>query len=376
MKYTDFEKFLSGSKISHLYLLIGTEQFLKHEALAAIKKHLGKPDQVFFKEYNGDALEVEKFWDDVYSQPLFEDRNLIILHTADAVFPKRSGARKKTADDDAPESSAEDQPEVNEKPTKNVFQQRLEEYLGKPPPYSSIVLEMEKALPKKVSDLAKDAVLVECNELRADSWTKGRPSEVMQWVSKRIVQYHKKISAPALALLVDYIGSNLMDLDAQLQKLATYLGSRETIEEADIEAMVPASRKMNMFAFLDAVWDGDKAKATQMLYQMFDRGIEAEGRLLMKSKEIAQQVIYLSRVKLVQLWKSSVTKDLSVHPFIQSRIAAQASAFTPQHLAMIWRELLTADLEVKRSDLNSAESQVAIQKWMQVIWQYRKKTFS
>ena len=325
MKYLQFLKKLGHETIKPLYIVSGQESFLKLQAIEAIKNHLGQ-DRIFFKEYMADKqFEPRRLLDDLYSEALFDDFNLIILRDAQNIIAR--------------------------------LHSPLVEYLSNTPAHSVLLIELDKLDQRtKFARLAKEkGVVVECTPLRQDipSWQKGkrRDSELIEWLYSRVGHYHKNIKETAAYMLAELSGNNLSNLDLQIQKLTLFIKERREIGVADIEAMVQGSKRVNIFELLDAISARQQQTAMRLLYLLFRRGmISQDGQAVYDPTRISLQFLRLIHYRLRQIWKIRVAGDSSdVPPFLRSKLLDHAAKFSPGQLVLIWQRLLQTELAMKSS---------------------------
>lgn len=82
---------------------------------------------------------------------------------------------------------------------------------------------------------------------------------------KQLRSLQKNISDEALARLVNYVGPNLRQLASEVDKLVAYVGSREEVATADVDAIVTRNKLAKAFALGDAVGDRDLPRALRTL---------------------------------------------------------------------------------------------------------------
>ena len=325
MKYLEFLKKLGQEAIKPLYIIIGQENFLKLQAIAAIKNYLGH-DRIFFKEYLADKqFDPRCLLDDLYSEALFDDFNLIILRDAQHIITRLYSI--------------------------------LKEYVSNPPVHSLWIIEFDKLDQRtKFARLAKEkGVVIECLPLRPDipSWQKGkrRDSELIEWLYSRVGYYQKNIKERAAYMLAELVGNNLSDLDLQIQKLTLFVKERREITAADIEAMVQGSKRINIFELLDAISARQRQMTMQLLYLLFRRGMMSQdGQAVYDPRRIGLQFLRLIHYRFRQIWKIRVANDFSDIPaFAKSKLMDHAAKFTPAQLVAIWQRLLQTELALKSS---------------------------
>ena len=239
----------------------------------------------------------------------------------------------------------------------------LDQYLEKPSP-DVMVLIVETAGGKTDKDLLSRSTPLEFSFLSADripAWIRDHTS----------TQLGMKITAQAVDLLQSAVGTDLHQLVAELDKLASYAHGRE-IEESDVSAVVGVKRGETMADFLDQVAARNATRALDLLPHVLAQPKTSGVQLVMA---LATQTIALA-------WgKARIDEGLS-----QTRLQGEyfgflkqaGSAFTGRSwgsAAQAWAQavsrwshasldralgaLLEADIALKETKFSSEEQIVA-----------------
>jgi DNA polymerase-3 subunit delta len=319
MEHTSFSQFLKKETLP-LYVFTGTEALLKQEVLQNLKFHLGE-EKTFFKEWDNENFDIQKFLDDVYSSPLFEEWSLLILKRADGL--------------------------------ETILYEAIEQYLKVPAHKSVIVLEFDKLdLRTKFGKMVtgKTDYVVECNPLKEKSIFSSGDNKVVQWVLERATFYKTRINYEAANHLVSISGNNLTDLDSQILKLISFVDNQE-IQTEHVTALVSSQQRTNVFDLLEAIFAKNKRLALSLLNQLFERGnVSQDGEVIMEPMHIALQQIRLIHSRLRQLWKVCVSKKTEgIHPYVKQKLSKQASLFSAPKLSLLWHKLLQTEFVLKTS---------------------------
>jgi DNA polymerase III subunit delta len=232
-----------GGKIKKqpVFVVFGDEDFLKRRALAALQKAIiGEADPSFaVSSYPADKADFATIRSELDTLPFLCDARLVIVEQADPFVTK--------------------------------FRSALEKYVEAPAASGVLVLEV-KSWPAttKLAKMVPDSATIVCKAPVAAyklvdwcvSWCGG-------WAKSN---YGKKLQATAGALLVELVGTSLGLLDSELAKLSSYVGDKDSIELADVDALVGRSRAANVFKIMDAVGDAKPAAALGILGELFEEG--------------------------------------------------------------------------------------------------------
>jgi len=214
-------------------------------------------------------------------------------------------------------------------------------------------LEVLSAL-QSVANASLRIVLAASSRKATDSWVKIFPvieidalksADVARWLMDRY-----KLAPDIARYLVDNVGTDLYQLNTEMQKLQTYVGGTRAIEVRDVDILILRSEQYAPFELDDAILGRDYKRAVQVLGAMLDDGLEP--------------LIVLSRI--VRVWrqlfvgKSLVgkrsAKDVAaaalVPPFKAADFTASCKEFDWKQLAGGFRLLLNADRAFKTSTPN------------------------
>jgi DNA polymerase III subunit delta len=294
-----------------VFVLAGEERFLKRLALARIRQAvLGDATEDFTSStYEGASLQLSTVRDELETLPFLAARRLIVVQDADP-FITRS-------------------------------REGLEKYLQQPSRTGVLVLDVKSW--KSNTRLAKaipDQATVECEARKPHLL----PAWCVKWAKS---EYGKQLEAPAAALLVELVGAEMGVLDQELAKLATYVGDRPQITQQDVDTMVAHSRVETAWQMLDAVADGNAAKALGTLTHLLEQGdepIAVLGAMSWQLRKLAQ----VARLTQERMPLGQAMAAAGLPPFKQRQVEQSLRHLGPRAFELYdW--LLEADLGLKSS---------------------------
>ncbi|MBN1345267.1 MAG: DNA polymerase III subunit delta [Phycisphaerae bacterium] len=215
-----------------VYAVYGPDAFLRRQAIDQIAKQvLGEdPPPMARVDVNGPEASLADVLDEVRTLSFLATIRMVVVNDADSFITKHREA--------------------------------LERYVAEPCGTGVLVLvasvmNRQWRLTKGVEKVGR---LIECKA--PPPWERDR------WVSTRAKQTYGKAMQPADAqTLVEMVGDDMAQLDAELAKLTIYVGDRPTITAADIEALVGFTRPENIFRMTDALADSNAAMAMRVWRQ-------------------------------------------------------------------------------------------------------------
>jgi DNA polymerase III subunit delta len=176
------------------------------------------------------------------------------------------------------------------------------------------------------------------------------PRELSAWIEQRIVASGCRITADAVAVLIETVGNDLRLLANEIDKLVTFVGSEPAIEVESLTALTDDIREMSAFELARLLSMGDLAEALRAWGKFASSG-EYPGLAL---GAILHHVRQLWRIKLAQPASASperLARELNIPAFTVRRLSAQAAAIEPEQLRQWLEALLEADQTLKRSGL-------------------------
>ena len=220
-----------------VYLLAGTEQFLKEETLARIKSaFLDKESGDFnFNVFSADSASAEKILECASTAPFLGRKRVVLVRRI------------------------EDFSAVDEK--------FILSYVRTPNRLTLLVLETSQ------SNLNQDFFAEICKYARVILCKPLKENQLYVWLKAQVEAKGKKIEQKALQLLIDNLGNNLQALTCSLDNLILYIGERETIVLSDVEKLVGRDVTASAFELFDAVIIRDKEKSFQILDSLWKDGV-------------------------------------------------------------------------------------------------------
>ena len=221
---------IKAGDLKHAYLLYGEEQYLiRLYRDKIIKASVPEGDTMNFTAFSGDGINPKEIIDLAETLPFFADSRLILIE--DSGFFKKS-----------PEELADYFAEV---------------------PKTTRFLFVEKDVDKR-SKLYK-ALTKMGNAVEF----KQQTEEILsRWVGSRIKKEGKNITRDAYNLFIQKTGTDMENIDKELEKLICYCLEKEIIEPADVEAVTTEQISNKIFEMVDAISTHQQKKALELYYDL------------------------------------------------------------------------------------------------------------
>jgi DNA polymerase-3 subunit delta len=169
-------------------------------------------------------------------------------------------------------------------------------------------------------------------------------NQVPAWITNRLRDRGKRIEGNAAKSLHNMVGNNLGDLNQTFDKLLTYVGDRDPITLADVEAVVDLSKTQTVFQLLDSIGEKNCRASLEILSILMQNGEKPGGMVFWLTEHLER----LIRTKDFSTSSSgSLASFLRVNPFLAGKYQKQAPNFTLEQLEKGLMLLYRTDVDLK-----------------------------
>jgi DNA polymerase-3 subunit delta len=311
------------------YILYGKDDFSLQQALEKIKGELGNEDMLAVNTsiLDGQQLRFSQLTDACSTVPFLCPCRLVIVKGLLGRFEISSKPERKPT-----RSKAKNRPTADE-------WVGLPEYIKQMPPTAMLVMVdgEVKANNRLLKSLAPQAKV------------KGFPllsdRDLNSWVQARIKEGGGKISPAALKLLIELVGADLWTMSGEIDKLLAYC-SGQLITDEHVKQLTCYAREANIFALVDAILEGRRTQAQQLLHRLLRDGASPSYILAMITRQL--RLIVMAKDMGKKKSGTGATEGLeSVSDYSLQKAARQARAFTLDRIKKAYNKLLEADIGIK-----------------------------
>lgn len=308
----DILKDLEKGKVLPVYLFCGSEKYLMEEALRKVESLVVEPATRCFNYnvFQGSEATAEAIIDVAQTIPMMARRRLVVVKDIDKL--------------------------------KSSEMERLAKYVNDPSPSTCLILMAEKVDMRKGVFQAMKNCTIRFEPLYEN--------QLPQWIKREVEARGRKIRPEAAQFLADAVGSDLLRLRNELEKVALYIGGSKEIAIQDVEAVSTKGRLKSIFELTDAVGGRNTGKAMKVLGDLLDNGENGVYILYM----ITRQLRLIWKVKeLMDIGKRAdvIGKELGIQPFLLKGVIEQARMFSREDLREVFPRLLEADASLKSGKL-------------------------
>lgn len=295
-------------QFAQVYLLYGEEAYLKKQYKDKLK-HAMVPegDTMNFSAFEGKSINPKEIIDLAETLPFFADRRVILI--------ENSGFFK-----NACEELAEYLPQVAPA-THFIF---VEEEVDK----RSKMYKAAKASGRIVEFLPQNEELL------------------TRWILGRLKREGKNITGSVMQLFLTKTGTDMGNIDRELEKLLCYTLDRDVITAEDVEAVVTEQTTNKIFEMVNAVAEHNQRRALDLYYDLLTLK-EPPMRIMFLISRQFQILFHVRDMAAKGLDQQTMAKKAGIPPFAVRKNVSQAKGFTMEQLKQALRDGAELEESVK-----------------------------
>ncbi|WP_461810281.1 DNA polymerase III subunit delta [Faecalimonas sp.] len=303
---------LKAGKFKQIYLLFGEENYLKKQYKARLMKALiSDEDTMNYAYYEGKGIDIKEIIDLAETMPFFSTCRLIVV--------ENSGFFKNAT------------PELAEY-IKNI-------------PETTYFIFVEKELDKrgKLYKAVKD-------KGRVVELAKQDEKTLMRWIYGNVKKEGKQITESTIRYILAKCGTDMENLQKEMEKLFCYTLDKDVIELEDIDTICTTQITNEIFDMVNAVAEKKQRRALDRYYDLLALKepamrilylLSRQFRLLMEVKEMIEQGYN----------KKEIASKAGLHPFAVGKYIEQSRRFSQKELRSILEESVDIEERVKTGRL-------------------------
>ncbi|WP_075618138.1 DNA polymerase III subunit delta [Paenisporosarcina indica] len=312
---------MQQGKFSPIYLLVGTEHYFFDETIRRLKDALLQEGEIDVLLFDLDEVPVQHVIEEADTIPFFTDRKLIIAKNASFLKVTEKGKEKIDHDIKAFESWVLHPSET-----------AITVFIA---PYEKLDER------KKVTKLMKEkSLLLVAKQLEGN--------DLVVWVKSTVAQEQKTMTNDAIARLIETVGQDLVQLQSEIHKMATYVGEESEITKDDVELLMTRTLEQDAFQLLNAYLRGDTTTALTVYHDLLRQKEEP----IMLTALLASQIRLMSNVRYLQkkgYHAQAIAKQLKVNPYRVKLIVESRQQIKEERLLETLHRLAGADYKLKTS---------------------------
>lgn len=299
-------------------LIIGEEEFLAEQVLSGlIGQALSPEDQRLNLDVLDGGMPVADILTRLDTAPFFGPRRVVVVRRLEAMRDSDHGPLVAYL-------------ERGDSPTKGIF----------------VARELDRRR-RLFLTFKRVATVIEARPLAQ--------RDLPAWVSERFMALGKRAAPEAAYALVALADGSLRDLHHEVEKVAAFVGDRQKIVPADVEAIVTRAGHASIFNLVDAVGGRDAPAALRALHEILATDeplhvlfmVVRQYRLILKAHRLAGDRAVQGRPLGQRSGDGGLAERLGVHPYVARKLAEQARGYRADHFPGIFAALVEADRAIK-----------------------------
>jgi DNA polymerase III subunit delta len=323
---------IESRQLKPAYVLVGDEAFFRKRCRDAILEHLVVPDAREFSVFELDLSEnsLSEVLDRVRTPSLMAPFQVFFVRGVKTLFGRGSNDEKIAALE-----------EYSKNPNPDALLIFLADHISIPADVRRMEITDKERYQRIREDLGTFCGIVELSRVEE--------GEAVRWIGDYCTARGVRIDADGARELVDALGSDMMMIANELEKLILYVSEKNKITLGDVETMVLAAKQRSLYELTDAISSKDRARALAVLDALLSTGDGEEaaiGHLYMLAKTFRQMLVILERnVRDQRMLWAALWQGFRVPPFAADDLIRQAHRYKSK------RELKHAIRLVARTDL-------------------------
>ena len=186
-----------------------------------------------------------------------------------------------------------------------------------------------------------------------EEFTRLDDNALAAWIKRELKLKGHTIGRGEIQFFLSLTGNDMQRIEAEIHKLASYMGDRPIVAKKDIEAIVTPSVEASVFRMTDALGEGRTREAYQVYLDLVRQGEPLQRILFM----IIRQFRILYKASLMDNTDLlTLARELGIPTFAAEKTRRQARRFGTARLELILNRLLEMDAKIKVGEITAEEA--------------------
>lgn len=308
---------IKQNNFKQMYLLCGEERYLKKQYTDKLKKALApNEDNMNVHFYEGKDVPVGEIIDLAETMPFLSDKRVIFINNS-GLF--KSGGEK------------------------------LSEYLSDCNESTYFVFtesEVDKRS-KLYKALQNNGTIVE--------FAVQDENTLKRWVASILNKEGKKITESSVQLFLTKTGTDMENIQMELEKLISYCMDKDVVTDEDIETICTNRISNHIFDMVDAISVGNTRQALNLYYDLIALK-EAPMRILFLIARQCNILLQVKELKARGFGNQDIAQKVGVPSFTVNKYVTQATKFKVSKLRKAVRQCVESEEAVKTGRMNDTMS--------------------
>ncbi len=308
---------IKQQNFKQIYLLYGEERYLRRQYMNRLKTAMCNVDDSMNNHYyEGKDFSVGEIIDLAETLPFLAERRVI--------FISNSGLFKSGGE-------------------------QMAEYLSAPNETTYFVFtesEVDKRS-KLFKTVQSQGCVVEFNVQNEQT--------LMRWIAGMLKNEGKRITESTVQLLLTKTGTDMENIQMELEKLISYCLDRDVITNEDVEAICTTRISNHIFDMINAIADKQTKTALELYYDLLALK-EPPMRILFLIARQCNILLQVKEMKNKGYDNKAIASAVGVPPFVAGKYVTQAGRFKSAQLREAVKQCVEAEEAVKTGRMNDMMS--------------------
>lgn len=304
---------IKTGQFKQIYLLYGAEAYLKKQYKDKLKNAMAAPDDnMNFTAFEGKDINPKEVIDLAETMPFFADRRVILI--------ENSGFFKNSCEE-------------------------IAEYLKQVAPATHFIFAEEEV------DKRSKAYKAVKSEGKIVEFATQSEELLTRWILGRLKKEGKKITGNVMQLFLSKTGTDMGNIDKELEKLICYTMDKDVIDASDVEAVVTEQISNKIFDMVNAVAEHNQRKALDYYYDLLALK-EPPMRIMFLITRQFQILFNVKDMTMKRLDNHTIAQKAGIPDFAVRRNQSQARGFSMERLKQALRDGADYEEAVKTGRMN------------------------
>lgn len=303
---------LKTGQLNRVYLLYGEEAYLKKQYKDKLRAAMLSPDDTMnYAYYEGKGINVKEVIDLAETLPFFAERRVIVLENTELF--------------------------------KNATPE-LADYIKEMPDTTSMIFVE--------SEVDKRGKLYKAVQAKGRAVELGRQDETMliRWIAGSVKKEGKQISEAVIRHFLMKVGTDMENIQKELEKLFCYTLDKDIITVDDVETICTTQITNQIFDMVNAVAAKQQRKALELYYNLLALK-EPPMRILFLLTRQFKLLLEVQTLDKQGYARKDIGAKTGLHPFVVEKYQQQARTFSQKELRDIMEESAEIEESVKTGSL-------------------------
>ena len=176
-----------------------------------------------------------------------------------------------------------------------------------------------------------------------------------RWIAGMLAKENKKITESTVQLFLTKTGTDMENIQMELEKLICYCMDKEVVTDADVEAICTTRITNHIFDMINAIADKKQREALELYYDLLALK-EPPMRILFLIARQCNMLLQAKELKVKGHDNRSIAAKMGIAPFIAGKYLTQAAKFKTSTLRTAVAKCVEAEEAIKSGRMNDMMS--------------------